>query len=72
MFNPLPWTRDGAVEVPWNGAATDLKDAASGEILAGAAEQGRLRFVARKLPPLGYRTYVMSPKPLAKETASDE
>jgi hypothetical protein len=70
VFNPLPWTRDGAVEVPWSGAATGLKDAASGEILAGAAEQGRLRFMARKLPPLGYRTYVMSATSLPKDTAT--
>jgi alpha-mannosidase len=68
VFNPLPWTRDGEVELLWGGAATDLKDAASGEVLAGALSQGKLHFVARKLPPLGYRTYVTSAKPVAKET----
>jgi hypothetical protein len=71
VFNPLPWTRDGAVEVPWSGAATGLKDAASGEVLACAAEQGRLRFVARKLPPLGYRTYLTTATSLPKDTATE-
>ena len=41
-----------------DGAATALTDAASQETLAAAAENGRLRFVARNLPPLGYRTFI--------------
>ena len=72
VFNPLPWTRDGAVEVPWNGSATDLKDVASEEVLPGATDQGSLHFVARKLPPLGYRTYVMAPASPPKETTPIE
>jgi len=58
VFNPLPWVRDGQVEVPWTGTTTSLTDVASRQSVA--AEQGNhsLRFVARNLPPLGYRTFV--------------
>ena len=52
--------RDGAADVPWTGAATALTDVASRETLATAVDKGRLRFVARNLPPLGYRTYVLA------------
>ena len=58
VFNPLPWTRDGAVEVPWNGATGSLTDVASRETIAAQSAAGTLRFVARNLPPLGYRTFV--------------
>ncbi|MGA2255224.1 MAG: hypothetical protein ABSG53_11220 [Thermoguttaceae bacterium] len=63
VFNPLPWTRDGEVEVPWTGTTAALADVANREIIAaqaGATPAGQhtLRFVARNLPPLGYRTFV--------------
>jgi hypothetical protein len=60
VFNPLPWARDGAVDAPWTGAATALTDVASQETIAAAVDKGRLRFVAKDLPPLGYRTFVPS------------
>lgn len=60
VFNPLPWWRDGTVDVPWSGIAPALMDVASKVILACAHHQGRLQFVARDLPPLGYRTFVVS------------
>ncbi|MGO9110611.1 MAG: hypothetical protein ACLP9L_15425 [Thermoguttaceae bacterium] len=60
VFNPLPWTRDGEVEVPWDQAlpSFSVADPANGEHVAAAVKNGRLRFIARTLPPLGYRTYV--------------
>ncbi|MCY2988686.1 MAG: hypothetical protein NTY19_12570 [Planctomycetota bacterium] len=60
VFNPLPWTRDGEVDLPWTGVVTALTDVASQETIAAAADNGRLRFVAKNLPPLGYRTFVPS------------
>ena len=63
VFNPLPWSRDGAVEVAWSGGVTALTDATSQEVVAGAVDGGRLRFRARNLPPLGYRTFVVSSQP---------
>jgi alpha-mannosidase len=61
VFNPLPWVRDGAVDVPWTGSAPALRDLASQETLACALDKGRLQFVARNLPPLGYKTFVAAP-----------
>ena len=61
VYNPLPWERDGIVEVAAeSGAALPaaLKDASSDESIAAEADAGGLRFVARALPPLGYRTFV--------------
>ncbi len=58
VFNPLPWTRDGEVEVPWTGTTTALADVANREIIAAQPGEHSLRFVARNLPPLGYRTFV--------------
>ena len=62
VFNPLPWPRDGEVDLPWSGPVTALSDVASRKTIAAAAGGGRLRFVAKNLPPLGYRTYVPSPR----------
>ena len=59
VFNPLPWTRDGAVEVPWTGTTTALdRRRQPSRPSRPSRETARLRFVARNLPPLGYRTFV--------------
>jgi hypothetical protein len=72
VFNPLPWTRDGAVDVPWTaGEVASLADLASGEPLAAAVQNGRLRFVAKSVPPLGYRTFAASPRAIRGALAAD-
>ena len=71
VFNPLPWPRDGAVEVPWSGTATALKDVANQEVFACTVDRGRLQFVARKLPSLGYKVFVVSDQPARGEIAPD-
>jgi hypothetical protein len=59
VFNPLPWTRDDVVTVAVSdGLASGLKDLDSGETVPVEVGGDRLRFIARGLPPLGYRTYV--------------
>ena len=59
VFNPLPWTRDAAIEVPWTDLATyALTDVANRETTLAQSGQGVLRFVVRNLPPLGYRTFI--------------
>jgi len=58
VFNPLPWTRDGEVEVPWTGPTAALTDVAGRETVAAVPGHTTLRFVAKNMPPLGYRTYV--------------
>ena len=58
VFNPLPWGRDAAVDVPWNSATRAVVDAAGGQPFPAAVAGGRLRFMAKDLPPLGYKTFV--------------
>jgi glycosyl hydrolase family 38 len=59
VFNPLPWTRDDvvSVEVP-DGTPYGLKDATTGDTVPTEIEATTLRFVARDVPAMGYRTYV--------------
>jgi alpha-mannosidase len=71
VYNPLPWRRDSAVQVLWSGAATALTDVASQEVAAGAVEEGRLHFVAKDVPPLGYRTYVVSDRPAPRRITAE-
>ncbi|NLY00612.1 MAG: hypothetical protein GXY83_31330 [Rhodopirellula sp.] len=67
VFNPLPWSRDDIVSAPESAAIpAALKDADSGEPVAVERAGGKLRFIARGLPPLGYRTYLP-----AETTAGD-
>lgn len=59
IFNPLPWKRGGVVEMAIPGEAPlALKDASTGEVLPVETASGKLRFVARDVPAMGYRTYV--------------
>ena len=76
VFNPLPWTRDGAVEVPWEpfaepAALTDVANRVTIAAEAGASQLPKhtLKFVAKDLPPLGYRTFVPA-KGAARENVS--
>ena len=59
VYNPLPWTRDGmvAVNVGAVGMAA-VRPAAGGEATPAAMEGPTVRFLARDVPPLGYRVYV--------------
>jgi alpha-mannosidase len=61
VFNPLPWKRaGGVVEMALPGEApVALTDVASGESVAvELAGGGKVRFIARDVPSMGYRTYV--------------
>ena len=69
VFNPLPWPRDGLVDFafPFMGsiagktAVTSVDDGAVEALQTWGAHSHRNgRFVARKVPPLGYRTYTVS------------
>ena len=59
VFNPLPWKRDGEVtaKLPGEGIAA-LKPVDGGQVVPVAASACVVRFVARDVPGLGYRTYV--------------
>jgi alpha-mannosidase len=70
VFNPLPWSRDGAAAVPWTGSAPALRDVATGEAVPCALNGNRLQLVARNLPPLGYRTFAMAATPEDRQPAA--
>lgn len=57
VFNSLPWQRDGLVTVPGAARTTAVKPVGSHEVLPAWTQGGSLCFVARKVPPSGYRTY---------------
>jgi hypothetical protein len=63
VYNPLPWKRDGLVSIPAKMPdAGALRPVDGGEDLAVETVDGQLRFVARDVPPMGYRTYVPAPR----------
>ncbi len=57
VFNPLPWKRDGWVSLPVACRAEAVEAVDDGAILPVGAVAGTTGFVARDLPPSGYRTY---------------
>ncbi len=70
VFNPLSWERDGAVYVPSPDAKTawivrdgDGAFSRTQAVYDPQTETTNLLFVARKLPPFGYRTYSLVPSP---------
>lgn len=68
VFNPLPWMRDDVITLDATAAfPANLKDAASGQAVAVERHDGKLRFIARRLPPMGYRTYVPADATVSKE-----
>jgi alpha-mannosidase len=59
VFNPLPWKRDGIVAFSNAGAAFGaVRDVETKAVAPVEANGDQLRFLARDVPPLGYRTYV--------------
>jgi hypothetical protein len=78
VFNPLPWTRDGLVQVnahtlpPANGVRCVDTQQRSRVARADANTQAIegppkiVTFVAKNLPPLGYRTYVFEDIPASE------
>lgn len=62
VFNPLPWKRTGLVDVYLpapEAAAFQSLDAK--EVSPATREGDRVSFLARDIPPLGYRAYAIAP-----------
>jgi len=61
VYNPLPYTRSGPVEIKahsgWYGMKA-IKDAETGEAIPLINQDNIYRFIARDVPAMGYRTYV--------------
>ncbi len=61
VFNSLAWPRGGVVEAEFSGPAPRaLRDAENGVLIPVERDGGKLRFIARDVPPLGYRTYAFA------------
>lgn len=61
VYNPLPWKRDGLVSLPAGGGAPPaLKPVDGSGVVPMENEGGQFRFIARDVPPMGYRTYVQA------------
>jgi len=59
VYNPLPWERSGVVSFETASIApTALKPSDGREVSPVDISAGRLSFVARDIPPMGYRTYL--------------
>ena len=59
VYNPLPWKRSGVVSLKAAGfAPAALRPSDSKEATRVDVEPGALTFLARDIPPMGYRTYV--------------
>jgi alpha-mannosidase len=62
VYNPLPWKRDGVVKIQTQSAniknATQLKDIATGEMVEMINNENIIRFIAKDLPPMGYKSYL--------------
>lgn len=75
VFNPLPWERDDVVTVPASAPAKHVAvpaDGGPGTYLV-EGNNGTRQFVARKIPPMGYRTFRLVPGNAGQTTgASDE
>lgn len=72
VYNPLPWKRDDLVSVRWEGTTVAaLRPVDGGEGLPVDTTGGEVRFVARDLPPMGYRTYVQESKIERQKPARD-
>ena len=62
VYNPLPWKRDGLVNLQiYSGdlkKATSLKDITTGEIIELTNNGNMVRFIARDVPAMGYKSYL--------------
>jgi len=58
VFNPLPWQRDGIVTLKTVARFSAVQPASGGDVAAVKADGESLTFVARRLPPMGYQTFV--------------
>jgi Glycosyl hydrolases family 38 N-terminal domain len=58
VYNPLPWKRSGLVRLYTNFAPTALKATDSREVIPVDTMSNPLSFLARDVPPMGYRTYI--------------
>jgi alpha-mannosidase len=72
VYNPLPWQRDGMVAVKLRGdAIAALQPTDGGPAIAATADADAVRFLARDIPPLGYRVYAPAKRETPAPTDAD-
>ncbi len=60
VYNPLPWMRDDVVTIKLpTDSPVDVRDASSNDRVLCQQIDGAIRFVARGVPSMGYKTYVV-------------
>ena len=61
VYNPLPWKRDGVVTIKAEGTGDYVMHSVGGGDSLPVERVGKkFRFIARDVPPTGYRTYVLA------------
>lgn len=61
VYNPLPWKRDGVVNIQFEGDTASLLDLATGQGVPSApGENSQLQFLAKDVPASGYKTFLIS------------
>ena len=61
VFNALPWERDGLVELVVEGEApASLQNKVTGEVIPVSYADGKVSFIAKSVPSMGYATFVYS------------
>ena len=73
VFNPLPWKRDGVVSASCpDNKILALKPVDGRDVVQASSNiPGLVRFIAREIPPLGYRTYLpVAGRALAKDPST--
>ena len=62
VYNPLPWKRDGLVILQTHSGnlkdATALRDITTGELIDIADKGNVVRFIAKDVPAMGYKSYI--------------
>lgn len=62
VYNPLPWKRDGLVNLQIQSGnlknATALKDIITGDITDLTNQGNVIRFIAKDVPAMGYKSYI--------------
>jgi alpha-mannosidase len=68
VYNPLPWKRSGVVSLNVPGfTGHALKPSDGREAFPVHVTDGSLSFLARDIPPMGYRTYIPAEAPTTRD-----
>ncbi|MBM4037496.1 MAG: hypothetical protein FJ290_03195 [Planctomycetes bacterium] len=58
VYNPLPWTRNGLVDILEASPVEAVADVVTGRVVPVLRDTDMISFFAHDVPPMGYRTFV--------------